>query len=55
MSATNHHDENVNIHGIHGASNKGYCMLYFFMFLLLFIGAVYMTIHGNMSGLPEPK
>ena len=55
MSATNHHDENVNMHGITDASDKGYCMLYFAMFLFLFIGAVYMTIHGNMNALPIAK
>jgi hypothetical protein len=54
MSATNH-DPNTNIHGINEASRKGYCFLYFFMFLALFIGAVYMTMHGNMNGVPMPK
>jgi hypothetical protein len=55
MSASNHHDENVNNHGIEGASDKGYCMLYFAMFLFLLIGAIYMTIHGNINSVPELK
>jgi hypothetical protein len=39
-------------HGITEASRKGYCMLYFFMFLFLLFGAIYLAVHGNMNAVP---
>lgn len=52
MGHTNQ-DANTNEHGINNYSKKGYCMLYFAMFLFCLLGAIIYVYMQNGDSLPD--
>lgn len=53
MAHTNHSDANTNEHGVVDYSRKGYCMLYFAMFLFCLLGAIIYVYTRNGDNLPN--
>jgi hypothetical protein len=51
--AHSNHDASVNEHGVVLDAKKGYCMLYFAMFLFCLIGAIIYVYMQNGNSIPD--
>ena len=51
--AHSNHNTDVNEHGVTEDAKKGYCMLYFAMFLFCLLGAIIYVYMRNGDSLPD--